>query len=104
MKRNFSPNPENQIRVREQAKNSNLRYLYSMARRYLNNDAISSYLGIYTRPQGRNVNLPIGLESKEVRTRNPHLYAETNVDIHIDVDPYDKKADRPCCLCRVECD
>jgi len=26
------------------------------------------------------------------------------LDIHIDVDPYDKKADRPECLCRHECD
>ena len=26
------------------------------------------------------------------------------VDIHVDVDPYDKKEHRPECLCRVECD
>lgn len=26
------------------------------------------------------------------------------LDVHVDVDPYDKKAHRPECLCRVECD
>lgn len=26
------------------------------------------------------------------------------IDIYVDVDQYDKKADRPECLCRVECD
>ena len=26
------------------------------------------------------------------------------LDIHVDVDPYDKKADRPECFCTTECD
>lgn len=33
-----------------------------------------------------------------------HGIATYVVDIHVDVDPYDKKAERPECLCRVECD
>jgi hypothetical protein len=56
--------------------------------------------GIYTRQRGNSVCRPIGLESNEVAPKESNL----TIDIHVDVDPYDKKADRPECLCQVECD
>ena len=30
--------------------------------------------------------------------------ADGMIDIHVDVDPYDKKAERPECICQTECD
>lgn len=40
------------------------------------------------------------------RSTLPHPLPQPNtpLDIHIDVEPYDKKADRPECICQVECD
>jgi len=54
--------------------------------------------------QGKNVNLPIGPESDEVHSPFNSSDLIHTIDIHIDVEPYDKKADRPECICQVECD
>jgi len=44
--------------------------------------------------------------SRVRRSKIPKImpFADLFIDIHIDVDSYDKKADRPECFCRVECD